>query len=248
MKLTADGGNETSEDTADNPDDDSTDADSTTDAGAQSDAGQQAEIQSSTSQDKATAKSSLPDHIVNGSFDYPACPDGKNSCDVDPTTGWGGFYVDYGRKFMPIPDWNRSKFGWDSSQEGLRPDQQPNSHQKLQHCVQIGNKPNNNGQKMNRFAEIIAETPDEYIHQDIATTPGVMYRWSLKHASEDASHVDSMQVTIGSPGKETAQDATRTTSNGRGDRTGVTSKDHCDQGRPGRIGRTYTACTSPPRP
>ena len=224
VKLTADGGNKTSEDTADNPDDDSTDADSTTDAGAQSDAGQQAEIQSSTSQDKATAKSSLPDHIVNGSFDYPACPDGKNSCDVDPTTGWGGFYVDYGRKFMPIPDWNRSKFGWDSSQEGLRPDQQPNSHQKLQHCVQIGNKPNNNGQKMNRFAEIIAETPDEYIYQDIATTPGVMYRWSLKHASEDASHVDSMQVTIGSPGKETAQDATRTTSNGRGDRTGVTSK------------------------
>ena len=224
VKLTADGGNETSEDTADNPDDDSTDADSTTDVGAQSDAGQQAEIQSSTSQDKATAKSSLPDHIVNGSFDYPACPDGKNSCDVDPTTGWGGFYVDYGRKFMPIPDWNRSKFGWDSSQEGLRPDQQPNSHQKLQHCVQIGNKPNNNGQKMNRFAEIIAETPDEYIYQDIATTPGVMYRWSLKHASEDASHVDSMQVTIGSPGKETAQDATRTTSNGRGDRTGVTSK------------------------
>ena len=224
VKLTADGGNETSEDTADNPDDDSTDADSTTDAGAQSDAGQQAEIQSSTSQDKATAKSSLPDHIVNGSFDYPACPDGKNSCDVDPTTGWGGFYVDYGRKFMPIPDWNRSKFGWDSSQEGLRPDQQPNSHQKLQHCVQIGNKPNNNGQKMNRFAEIIAETPDEYIYQDIATTPGVMYRWSLKHASEDASHVDSMQVMIGSPGKETAQDATRTTSNGRGDRTGVTSK------------------------
>lgn len=71
VKLTADGGNETSEDTADNPDDDSTDADSTTDAGAQSDAGQQAEIQSSTSQDKATAKSSLPDHIVNGSFDYP---------------------------------------------------------------------------------------------------------------------------------------------------------------------------------
>lgn len=166
----------------------------------------------------------LPDHIVNGSFDYPACPDGKNSCDVDPTTGWGGFYVDYGRKFMPIPDWDRSKFGWDSSQEGLRPDQQPNSHQKLQHCVQIGNKPNNNGQKMNRFAEIIAETPDEYIYQDIATTPGVMYRWSLKHASENASHVDSMQVMIGSPGRETAQDATRTTSNGRGDRTGVTSK------------------------
>lgn len=223
-KVSVDGGNETSEDTADNPDDDSTDTDSTTDDGAQSDAGQQAEIQSLTSQDRATAKSSLPDHIVNGSFDYPACPDGKDSCDVDPTTGWGGFYVDYGRRFMPIPNWDRSKFGWDSSQEGLRPDQQPTSHQKLQHCVQIGNKANNNGKKMNRYAEIIAETPDEYLYQDIATTPGVMYKWSLKHASEDTSHVDSMQVMIGSPGKETAQQATRTTSNGRGDKTGVTSK------------------------
>ena len=200
-----------------------TESDTDTDAGA--DTGrQEAEAQSSTGQGKAADTTSLPDHIVNGSFSYPACPDGKDSCDVDPTTGWGGFYVDYGRKFMPIPNWDRSKFGWDSSQEGLRPDQQPTSHQKLQHCVQIGNMANNNGKKMNRYAEIIAETPDEYLYQDIATTPGVMYKWSLKHASEDTSHVDSMQVMIGSPGKETVQQATRTTSNGRGDKTGVTSK------------------------
>lgn len=213
--------------TADQKDDTDTDTDMDTDSATDTEADtnrQEAETQSSTSQDKAADTTSLPDHIVNGSFSYPACPDGKDSCDVDPTTGWGGFYVDYGRRFMPIPNWDRSKFGWDSSQEGLRPDQQPTSHQKLQHCVQIGNKANNNGKKMNRYAEIIAETPDEYLYQDIATTPGVMYKWSLKHASEDTSHVDSMQVMIGSPGKETAQQATRTTSNGRGDKTGVTSK------------------------
>ena len=213
--------------TADQKDDTDTDTDMDTDSATDTEADtnrQEAETQSSTGQGKAADTTSLPDHIVNGSFSYPACPDGKDSCDVDPTTGWGGFYVDYGRRFMPIPNWDRSKFGWDSSQEGLRPDQQPTSHQKLQHCVQIGNMANNNGKKMNRYAEIIAETPDEYLYQDIATTPGVMYKWSLKHASEDTSHVDSMQVMIGSPGKETAQQATRTTSNGRGDKTGVTSK------------------------
>lgn len=212
---------------ADQEDDTDTDTESGTDSATDTEADtnrQEAETQSSTGQGKAADTTSLPDHIVNGSFSYPACPDGKDSCDVDPTTGWGGFYVDYGRRFMPIPNWDRSKFGWDSSQEGLRPDQQPTSHQKLQHCVQIGNMANNNGKKMNRYAEIIAETPDEYLYQDIATTPGVMYKWSLKHASEDTSHVDSMQVMIGSPGKETAQQATRTTSNGRGDKTGVTSK------------------------
>lgn len=94
VKLADDGGNETSEDTADNPDDDSTDADSTTDAGAQSDAGQQAEIQSSTSQDTAAntvkqaktktngsvrlasddvatyAANGLPKQLVNSDFDH----------------------------------------------------------------------------------------------------------------------------------------------------------------------------------
>lgn len=166
--------------------------------------------------------SSLPDHLINGTFDYPTCPGGKASCDVDPTTGWGGFYKDFGgdNKFAPIDNWDRSKFGWDSDQEGMRPDQQPTSHQKLQHCVQLGHANNNNGQKVNRYAEIIAETPTGAIYQDIATVPGVMYRWTLKHASASTSHADSMAVMIGDPGKETAQEATRTTVNGYGDKLG----------------------------
>lgn len=165
---------------------------------------------------------SLPDHLINGTFDYPTCPGGKASCDVDPTTGWGGFYKDFGgdNKFAPIDNWDRSKFGWDSDQEGMRPDQQPTSHQKLQHCVQLGHAINNNGQKVNRYAEIIAETPTGAIYQDIATVPGVMYRWTLKHASASTSHADSMAVMIGDPGKETAQEATRTTVNGYGDKLG----------------------------
>ena len=49
---------------------------------------------------------------------------------------------------------------------------------------------------------------------EIATTPGVVYKWSLKHASRNADQDDSMQVMIGEPGAEAVQEATRTTSNG----------------------------------
>lgn len=185
--------------------------------------------------------SSLPDHLINGTFDYPTCPGGKASCDVDPTTGWGGFYKDFGgdNKFAPIDNWDRSKFGWDSDQKGMRPDQQPTSHQKLQHCVQLGHASNNNGQKVNRYAEIIAETPTGAIYQDIATVPGVMYRWTLKHASASTSHADSMAVMIGDPGKETAQEATRTTVNGYGDKLGKVGTTITTRG-PGVAWETYT--------
>ena len=188
-----------------------------------------------------TDTSSLPDHLINGTFDYPTCPGGKASCDVDPTTGWGGFYKDFGgdNKFAPIDNWDRSKFGWDSDQEGMRPDQQPTSHQKLQHCVQLGHAINNNGQKVNRYAEIIAETPTGAIYQDIATVPGVMYRWTLKHASASTSHADSMAVMIGDPGKETAQEATRTTVNGYGDKLGKVGTTITTKG-PGAAWETYT--------
>lgn len=181
--------------------------------------------------------SSLPDHLINGTFDYPTCPGGKASCDVDPTTGWGGFYKDFGgdNKFAPIDNWDRSKFGWDSDQEGMRPDQQPTSHQKLQHCVQLGHANNNNGQKVNRYAE----TPTGAIYQDIATVPGVMYRWTLKHASASTSHADSMAVMIGDPGKETAQEATRTTVNGYGDKLGKVGTTITTKG-PGAAWETYT--------
>ncbi|MFQ7494046.1 MAG: hypothetical protein ACLRL4_10710 [Bifidobacterium bifidum] len=185
--------------------------------------------------------SSLPDHLINGTFDYPTCPGGKAACDVDPITGWGGFYKDFGgdNKFAPIDNWDRSKFGWDSDQEGMRPDQQPTSHQKLQHCVQLGHANNNNGQKVNRYAEIIAETPTGAIYQDIATVPGVMYRWTLKHASASTSHADSMAVMIGDPGKETAQEATRTTVNGYGDKLGKVGTTITTKG-PGVAWETYT--------
>lgn len=51
-----------------------------------------------------------------------------------------------------------------------------------------------------------------------------MYRWSLKHASINSANIDRMNVMIGEPGKESAQDARRTTVNGNGDQPGDVGK------------------------
>lgn len=72
----------------------------------------------------------------------------------------------------------------------------------------------------NHYSEISAAQSGATIYQDVATVPGVMYKWSLKHASLDSSHLDKMSVIIGEPGKETTQEATRTTANGHGDKLG----------------------------
>lgn len=248
VKLTADGGNETSEDTADNPDDDSTDADSTTDAGAQSDAGQQAEIQSSTSQDKATAKSSLPDHLVNGDFEYPTADImGKSDREFwyisqNDNSWWANVGKLTGKeKRSPLPaGFDKSKFAWHSTQTG-------NTHYPtLERAddIQVDYK----GDGTNHYSEITAAQAGSTLYQDVATTPGVMYRWSLKHASISSANIDRMSVIIGEPGKETAQEATRTTVNGHGDKTGkvgteiATKVSNSVSGQWNRVGQweTYT--------
>lgn len=212
VKLADDGGNETSEDTADNPDDDSTDADSTTDAGAQSDAGQQAEIQSSTSQDKTTAKSSLPDHLVNGTFDYRGneiINENQRVYGKHDTTYLAMISAKTGVIGNPLRSkldhWDPGQFGWSSNDDTAGADTV--EMQRRNHTPY----PTDAG---NVWGEIAAAKRGRYIYQDIATTPGVMYKWSLKHASRNADQDDSMQVMIGEPGAEVVQEATRTTSNG----------------------------------
>ena len=51
----------------------------------------------------------------------------------------------------------------------------------------------------------------------------VQYIVSLRHASLNASHLDSMQVLIGAPGHETPVTMTRVTANGYGDKVGESS-------------------------
>ena len=228
VKLADDGGNETSEDTADNPDDDSTDADSTTDAGAQSDAGQQAEIQSSTSQDKATAKSSLPDHIVNDTSNLPDhLVNGDFSVNYhdqwkDSFGGWTSIDPNAGKtlhatslpngsswKWTAINGWDKSKFGWTSTQKAGSNVQQKANAVELQYDDSTAD---------NVYAELCAYEAGTAIYQDIRTVPGTLYKVRLKHASLNSTYLDKMQVMIGTPGHEQPVEMTRTSVNGHGDK------------------------------
>lgn len=160
--------------------------------------------------------SGLPDHLVNGDFQtygnqiinlrasgsrYLTLVDGQGNVMKDgashPWTKFNG--------------WNATNFAWESNDSY-------GTHSSLVELQRSEKSPTPTSAG-NVWVEIAAATEGKYIYQDIATTPGVMYKWSLKHASRRANSDDTMQVKIGDPGKTVAQQATRTTSNGS-DKTG----------------------------
>lgn len=161
--------------------------------------------------------SNLPDHLVNGTFDYRG-----NEIINENQRVYGGHDTTYlaiisaktgiigNPLHSKLNNWNSGKFGWKSNDDTAGVDTV--EVQRRNHTPY----PTNAG---NVWGEIAAAKRGKYIYQDIATTPGVVYKWSLKHASRNADQDDSMQVMIGEPGKTVAQQATRTTSNGS-DKTG----------------------------
>lgn len=161
--------------------------------------------------------SNLPDHLVNGTFDYRG-----NEIINENQRVYGGHDTTYlaiisaktgiigNPLHSKLDNWNSGKFGWKSNDDTAGVDTV--EVQRRNHTPY----PTNAG---NVWGEIAAAKQGKYIYQDIATTPGVVYKWSLKHASRNADQDDSMQVMIGEPGKTVAQQATRTTSNGS-DKTG----------------------------
>lgn len=166
---------------------------------------------------------SLPTELVNGSFDYPAGliagVSTKYPWDdwtvVDPINGRYARHIDIDKDpWAPIPGWDASKFAWKSTQTKGTDWQQIAQGVELQKDSKTGNQ----------YAELVAGQAGTAIYQDIATIPGVSYRWTLKHASLDRNHLDGMSVMIGEPGKESAQDARRTTVNGNGDQPGDVGK------------------------
>ena len=166
---------------------------------------------------------SLPTELVNGSFDYPAgliagastkYP-GDDWTVVDPINGRYTRHIGVDKDpWAPIPGWDASKFAWKSTQTKGTNWQQIAQGVELQKDSKTGNQ----------YAELVAGQAGTAIYQDIATIPGVSYRWELKHASLARTHLDGMSVMIGEPGKESAQDATRTTVNGNGDQPGDVGK------------------------
>lgn len=157
----------------------------------------------------------LPDHIVNGSFDYPSVPSwtglagsssnknnkGKRFATINPGTGKYGSGCAMSTTGRAIPNWNRSSFAWNSTQGDV--------HYPGMSC-EVGNvELNYDSVHHNQFAELTADQQGTAIYQDVKVTPGTMMTWSLKHSSATSAYVDKMQVMIGEPYKETAQEATR---------------------------------------
>lgn len=154
--------------------------------------------------------SNLPDHLVNGTFDYRGNEIiNENQRVYGDTTYLAIISAKTGIIGNPLhsklDNWDSGKFGWKSNDATAGADTV--EVQRRNHTPY----PTNAG---NVWGEIAAAKQGKYIYQDIATTPGVVYKWSLKHASRNADQDDSMQVMIGEPGAEAVQEATRTTSNG----------------------------------
>lgn len=157
----------------------------------------------------------LPDHIVNGSFDYPSVPSwtglagsssnknnkGKLFATINPGTGKYGSGCAMSTTGRAIPNWNRSSFAWNSTQG--------DAHYPGMSCEAGNVELNYDSVHHNQFAELTADQQGTAIYQDVKVTPSTMMTWSLKHSSATSAYVDKMQVMIGEPYKETAQEATR---------------------------------------
>ena len=157
----------------------------------------------------------LPDHIVNGSFDYPSVPSwtglagsssnknnkGKLFATINPGTGKYGSGCAMSTTGRAIPNWNRSSFAWNSTQG--------DAHYPGMSCEAGNVELNYDSVRHNQFAELTADQQGTAIYQDVKVTPGTMMTWSLKHSSATSAYVDKMQVMIGEPYKETAQEVTR---------------------------------------
>ena len=161
------------------------------------------------------AASNLPEQIVNGGFDYPSVPSwtglvesssnknnkGKLFATINPGTGKYGLGCAMSTTGKAIPNWNRSSFAWNSTQGDM--------HYPGMSCEAGNVELNYDSVHHNQFAELTADQQGTAIYQDVKVTPGTMMKWSLKHSSATSAYVDKMQVMIGEPYKETAQEATR---------------------------------------
>lgn len=162
------------------------------------------------------AANGLPEQIVNGGFDYPSVPSwtalpesgsnkynkGKLYATINPGTGKYGSGCSMSTSGKAIPNWNRSNFVWSSTQG--------DTHYSGGMSCEAGNvELNYDSVHHNQFAELTADQQGTAIYQDVKVTPGTMMKWSLKHSSTTSAYVDKMQVMIGEPYKETAQEATR---------------------------------------
>lgn len=159
----------------------------------------------------------LPDHLVNGDFNVNYHDQWKDSFDgwtsIDPNAGktLHAAILPNGPsgKWTAINGWDKSKFGWTSTQKAGSNVQQKANAVELQYDDSTAD---------NVYAELCAYEAGTAIYQDIRTVPGTLYKVRLKHASLNSTYLDKMQVMIGTPGHEQLVEMTRTSVNGHGDK------------------------------
>lgn len=170
--------------------------------------------------------SGLPDHLVNGDFEY--LPDGgwktvdvpsymtNAYTSVDPNNGQymrNAQHSDAGLAWVDWPGFDRSKFAWRTDQKG---GQDQGGLKDRANAVEL-QQDSTDG---NTYAEMVASETGRTIYQDLATIPGTLYKIRLKHASLCKDNVDKMQVVING----TPIEMTRVTANGKaGDKVGEKS-------------------------
>lgn len=161
--------------------------------------------------------SGLPDHLVNGDFSVNYHDQWKDSfggwTSIDPNAGKTLHATSlpngFSWKWTAINGWDKSKFGWSSTQKAGSNVQQKANAVELQYDDSTAD---------NVYAELCAYEAGTAIYQDIRTVPGTLYKVRLKHASLNSTYLDKMQVMIGTPGHEQPVEMTRTTVNGHGDK------------------------------
>ena len=162
----------------------------------------------------ADTNASLPDHLVNGDFEYPGANVLNNKGD------WWGVSRKDRMVFAPQPRWvslpstfDSDRFAWDSTEVARVQNESSQWHTnevELQRDSRTGNM----------YAELCAYQAHTSIHQYIHTTPGTLYKVRLKHASLSRDYLDKMQVLIGPDGNEQPVRMTRVESQNGLDATG----------------------------
>ena len=167
--------------------------------------------------------SGLPDHLVNGDFEYPGANVlSKNRYDEKASWNWWGvsrkdkmvYDSDHETQWVSLPStFDSGKFAWNSTEVAGTQNGSSQWHTnevELQRDSRTGNM----------YGELCAYQANTSIRQYIRTTPGVLYKVRLKHASLSRDYLDKMQVLIGPAGNEQPVRMTRVGSQNGLDATG----------------------------
>ncbi|MFR3086255.1 MAG: InlB B-repeat-containing protein [Bifidobacterium pseudocatenulatum] len=167
--------------------------------------------------------SGLSDHLVNGDFEYPGANVlSKNRYDEKASWNWWGvsrkdkmvYDPDHETQWVSLPStFDSDRFAWDSTEVAGTQNGSSQWHTnevELQRDSRTGNM----------YGELCAYQANTSIRQYIRTTPGVLYKVRLKHASLSRDYLDKMQVLIGPAGNEQPVRMTRVGSQNGLDATG----------------------------